>query len=136
MKRLLTAAVGVPIVLAALFYLPGVAFFLFIAVFFDWAALEYVEIVRPHAPHAPLALLLGFVPLVAAGLAWVLSPGTSVVPAPPALLTPSLALLAACLLASAGLGPLVRFARLPLPETIASLGILGFGTPYFARPIA
>jgi phosphatidate cytidylyltransferase len=136
MKRLLTAAVGVPIVLAALFYLPGVAFFLFIAVLFDWAALEYVEIVRPHAPHAPLALLLGCVPLVAAGLAWVLSPGTSVVPAPPALLTPSLALLATCLLASVGFGALVLFARVPLPETIASLGILGFGTPYFALPIA
>jgi phosphatidate cytidylyltransferase len=136
MKRLLTAAVGVPIVLAALFYLPGVAFFLFIAVLFDWAALEYVEIVRPHAPHAPLALLLGFVPLAAAGLAWVLSPGSAPPPTPPALLTPAFALLAAFLLASVGLGTLVLFARVPLPETVASFGILGFGTPYFALPIA
>jgi len=136
MKRLLTAAVGVPIVLAALFYLPGVAFFLFIAVFFDWAALEYVEITRPHAPHAPLAALLGFVPLAAAVLAWVLSPGTPAQPPPPAFLTPSLALLAAGLLAAVGLGTLVLFARVPLPETLASLGILGFGIPYFALPIA
>ena len=92
----------------------------------NWEDLGFELLASPDRP----------VPLVAAGLAWVLSPGTSVVPAPPTLLTPSLALLAACLLASVGLGTLVLFARVPLPETIASLGILGFGTPYFALPIA
>jgi len=66
---------------------------------------------------------------VAAGLAWALTPG---VPAPAAL---PLVLLAAFLLASVGVGSLVLLARVPLPETVASLGILGFGVPYLALPI-
>jgi phosphatidate cytidylyltransferase len=128
MKRLLTAAVGVPIVLAALFLLPGLWFFLFMAVLMEGAVYEYLLIVRPRAPHGPLALLLALVPLAGAGLAWVLAPGRSAEGSP--------ALLAAFLLASVGLGSLVLFARTPLPETLPSLGILGFGTPYFALPLA
>ncbi|HEV7517610.1 MAG TPA: phosphatidate cytidylyltransferase, partial [Thermoanaerobaculia bacterium] len=92
------------------------------------ATYEYVAIVRPRAPHAPLALLLVLVPLAGAGLAYALSPGRD---GPQALY-----LLAAFLLASVGLGSLVLFARIPLEETIASLGILGFGTPYLALPLA
>jgi phosphatidate cytidylyltransferase len=128
MKRLLTAAVGVPIVLAALFFLPAVGFFLFMAVVLEGAAFEYVAIVRPRAPHAPLALLFLLVPLAGAGLAYALSPGRG---GPQALY-----LLAAFLLASVGIASLVLFARVPLEETIASLGILGFGTPYLALPLA
>jgi len=128
MKRLLTAAVGVPIVLAALFLLPAAGFFLFMAVIVLGAAFEYVTIVRPRAPHAPLSLLYALVPLVGAGLAYALTPGRGG-PQP-------LYLLAAFLLASVGIGTLVLFARVPLPETIASLGILGFGTPYLALPLA
>src|SRR6185295_12448856 len=35
-----------------------------------------------------------------------------------------------------GLGTLLLFSRTPLEETIPALGILGFGIPYFALPIA
>jgi phosphatidate cytidylyltransferase len=97
-----------------------------------------VGIVRPRATRAPLLLLLGLVPLLAAGLSYVLSPlalGTPALPPLPPTLAP-LALLAAFLLAAIGLGSLVLFARVPLEETLASLGILGFGAAYFALPLA
>ncbi len=128
MKRLLTAAVGVPIVLAALFFLPAVGFFVFMALLVLGATYEYVKIAQPRAPHAPLALLYVLVPLVGAGLTWALAPGRGG-PQP-------LYLLATFLLASIGLGSLVLFARIPLEESIASLGLLGFGTPYLALPLA
>jgi phosphatidate cytidylyltransferase len=127
MQRLLTAAIGVPLMLAALFYLPGPWFFVFLAVLVDVAVFEYVKIVQPRAPHAPLLVLLGLVPLAAAGLAWALTPGHAVTP---------LGLLLAVLLPSVGLGSLVLLARVPLEETLQSLGILGFGTAWLALPLA
>jgi phosphatidate cytidylyltransferase len=133
MKRLLTAAVGVPIALAALFYFPGWLFFVFIAVFVEGAAWEYLEIVRPQAPHAPLGVFLGLVPLVGAGLAWALTAGNSLARWGGGA---DLALLAAALLGSVVLGSFVLLARVPLNEIVASLGILGFGTPYLALPLA
>jgi phosphatidate cytidylyltransferase len=39
-------------------------------------------------------------------------------------------------LLSVGLGSLVLFSRTPLEETMEGLGLLGFGLPYFAVPIA
>lgn len=129
MQRLLTAALGVPLFLAALFYLPRWGFFLVVAALFDWAAYEYVQIVRPRAPHAPLWLLLAVVPVGAFGLAVALSPERAGFAEPRELL-------AAVSLFSVGLGTLVLLSRAPLQESLASLGILGFGLPYFALPIA
>ena len=37
---------------------------------------------------------------------------------------------------SVGLGTVLLFSRTPLEETLPALGILGFGIPYFALPIA
>ncbi|HTQ79417.1 MAG TPA: phosphatidate cytidylyltransferase [Thermoanaerobaculia bacterium] len=128
MKRLLTAAVGVPLVLAALFWLPEWWFFLFIGIFFVWAAFEYVTIVRPRAASAPLSLLLGLVPLLAAALTFLLSPRHGVIS--------PVELAALVLLPTVGLGTLVLFARVSLEETLQGLGILGFGAPYFALPLA
>lgn len=130
MKRLATAAVGVPIVLAGLFLLPTIWFFLFMALFVEGATYEYLLIVRPRAPHAPLSLLLGLVPLAGGCLTWLLAPGAGRAEWAPA------ALLAAFLLGSVGLGTLLLFSRTPLEETLPGLGILGFGTPYFALPLA
>lgn len=129
MKRLLTAAIAMPIALAAVFLLPGWWFFLIAAVIIDWAAWEYLAIVHPRAPHAPLRLLLGLAPALAAAISYVLADG-----ADPNLLR--LCLLGGALLGAIGLGTLVLFSRTPLDETIAALGILGFGIPYFALPIA
>jgi phosphatidate cytidylyltransferase len=128
MKRLLTAAVGVPIVLAALFLLPAAWFFVFMALLVLGATFEYVKIVRQRAPHAPLNLLFVLVPLAGAGLTYALAPGRGG-PQP-------LYLFAAFLAGAVGLGSLVLFARIPLEETIASLGLLGFGIPYLALPLA
>jgi phosphatidate cytidylyltransferase len=127
MKRLLTGAVGVPIILAALFYLPGIWFFAFLGLLFEGAVFEYLVLVRPRAPRAPLSLLLALVPLAATGLVFGFVSGTRSFP---------LLFLAAPLLATVGLGSLVLFARVPLEETLPALGILGFGTPYFALPLA
>jgi phosphatidate cytidylyltransferase len=129
MQRLLTALIGTPLVLAAVFWLPGWWFFVFMAVVIDWAAFEYLIIVRPRAPHAPLRLLLVLAPVAAYAISFALSDSTD-------LLALRLHLLAGALVISIGLGTVMLFSRTPLEETIPALGILGFGIPYFALPIA
>jgi phosphatidate cytidylyltransferase len=129
MQRLLTAAVAMPIALAALFLLPPWGWFVLVAVIIDWAAFEYVQIVRIRAPHAPLVFLLVLAPLAAWILSVALSDGTQI-------LALRLHLLAGALVLSVGLGTLLLLSRTPLDETIPALGILGFGIPYFALPIA
>jgi phosphatidate cytidylyltransferase len=124
-QRLLTAAIGAPITLAGILLLTGPWFFLFTAVIFTWAAREYVGIVRPRAPHAPLAVLVALVPLVALVMTLSLDPERE-----------QQTLLALGALTSVGIGSMVLFARTPLDETLESLGIVAFGLPYFAVPIA
>lgn len=127
MQRLATAAVGIPLILAALFLLPDRWFFVVIAAIVEGAAWELVAIGRLRAPHAPLSLLLLFVPLAAAGLYLVIEAqrGLSAVE-----------LLAVATALSVGIGSLVLFSRAPVEESIVSLGIFGFGIPYLAVPIA
>ena len=129
MQRLLTAAVLTPLVLLALFKLPGLWFFAFIAIVVDLAAFEYLKIVQGRAPRAPLKLLLVFVPLAAAAVSASLFEGGE-------LLDPRLHLFSAGVLLSVGLGTLILLSRVPLPETLDALGILGFGVLYFALPIS
>jgi phosphatidate cytidylyltransferase len=129
MQRLLTAAILTPLVLLALFKLPGPWFFAFVAVMVDWAAFEYVQIVRNRAPHAPLKTLLIAVPLAAVAVSASLFEGGG-------LLDPRLYLFAAAVLLSVGLGSLILLSRVPLAETLDSLGILGFGVLYFALLIS
>jgi phosphatidate cytidylyltransferase len=129
MKRLVTGFIAAPIALAGVFLLPGWWFFVFIAAIINWAAFEYLVIVRPRAPHAPLRLLLLLAPLAAYAISFALSDGTDI----PEL---RLHLLAGALVISVGLGTLLLFSRTPLEETIPALGILGFGIPYFALPVA
>lgn len=128
MKRLLTAAVLTPLALLALFYLPGPGFFALLAILLDWAAYEFIAIVRPQAPNAPLKVLLVLIPLAALAVSWSLtgSPGAE----------PRLHLLLAGLFFAIGLGTLVLLSRTPLDEVLPALGILGFGTAYFALPIS
>jgi phosphatidate cytidylyltransferase len=129
MQRLLTAALLTPLVLLALFKLPGTWFFVFIAVLVDLAAFEYLQIVRGRAPHAPLKVLLVIVPLAAVAVSASLFEGGE-------LLDPRLHLFTAGVLLSVGLGTLTLLSRVPLPETLDALGILGFGVLYFALPIS
>lgn len=129
MQRLLTAAIATPIVLLAVFKLPGWWFFAFVAVIVCLAAWEYLIIVRPRAPRAPLRLLVVLVPIAAYAISFALIERDS-------LLDLRLHLMAGALVLSVGLGTLLLFSRTPLEETIPALGILGFGIPYFALPIA
>jgi phosphatidate cytidylyltransferase len=129
MQRLLTAAILAPLVLLALFKLPGPWFFAFVAIMVDWAAYEYLQIVRNRAPHAPLKTLLIAVPLAAVAVSASLIEGGE-------LLDPRLHLFAAGVLLSVGLGSLILLSRVPLAETLDSFGILGFGVLYFALIIS
>jgi len=129
MQRLLTAAVATPLALAALFLLPGWWWFAVVALFVDWAAFEYVRIVRPQAPRAPLTVLLVVVPAAAAALSYALTEEV-------AAHEMRLLLLAGGGLLSVLLGTLLLFGRTPLEETLPALGALAFGIPYFVLPIA
>ncbi|HYN21196.1 MAG TPA: phosphatidate cytidylyltransferase [Thermoanaerobaculia bacterium] len=129
MQRLLTAAILMPLVLLALFKLPGTWFFVFIALIVECAVFEYLQIVRNRAPRAPLAPLLVGVPLAAVAVSASLFEGGS-------LIDPRLHLFTAGILLSAGLGTLTLLSRVPLEETLDALGILGFGVLYFALPIS
>ena len=129
MKRVLTALIAAPIAFAAMFLLPPAGFFLVVALVLEIAVWEFLTIVRPGARRAPLWALLVLVPLAAVALSssMVMDDG------------PFLAerhLLAAATLLAVGLGSLVLLARTPLDEVIPALGILCFGIPYFAAPIA
>lgn len=130
MKRLLTAAIGTPLALLGLFFLPPWGFFLFVLAVTLAAVVEYVALARPKAPEAPLWILYFLIPLVAAILCL-----------PPALLRwgsagSDAALLLAAALASVGLGTAILWGRTPIEETFTALGVLGFGVPYFALPAA
>jgi phosphatidate cytidylyltransferase len=138
MPRLLTAAVGVPVCLLAVFKLPGWAFFLLVAFFFAWAALEFVALVRPLAPRAPFRLLLLTATVAAAALVLAIDPeflpqglrGSFAAPS-----TAHAALVAAALLAI--VPPLAVIATgTATAEAVPALALLSWGTLYFAVPLA
>jgi phosphatidate cytidylyltransferase len=127
MKRLLTAAVGTPVILAAVFLLVNWWFFALMVLFMEGAVWEYVEIGRSHAPRAPLRILLLLVPAFSLGLSLVLLESAS--PDSRRLLV-----LGGALLLSVGIGTILLFSRTPLEEMPAALGVLAFGVLYFALP--
>ncbi|HEX7181912.1 MAG TPA: phosphatidate cytidylyltransferase [Thermoanaerobaculia bacterium] len=127
MQRLLTAAVATPLALLALFYLPHLWWFILVAVIVELAVFEFLAIVRSRAPHAPLKPMLLLVPLAAVAMSASMIPGG---------FDPEAHLLLAAAAMSVGAGSLVLLGRTPLEEAIPALGILAFGIPYFAVPIA
>lgn len=132
MQRFLTAILLTPLVLAALFFLPHWGFFLFVTAMIELAVWEYVGIVRSQAPRAPLRALMVLVPLAALAL----SCAFTEIPTSNPAADPRLHLLSAVLFLAVGLGSLVLLSGTPPEEAIPALGILGFGTPYFALAIA
>lgn len=127
MKRLLTAAVLVPIALAAVFGLPGWAFLLVAALPITGGAVEFARLARSTAPKAPWALLPILVPPAAAALAWSITPDVRI--------DPYAALLLGALLAIA-LSVVVLLSGTPAAEALAAAGGFTFAVPYFAVPIA
>jgi phosphatidate cytidylyltransferase len=129
MQRLLTALIATPLALAALFLLPSPWFLAVVALVLEVAVWEYLAIVRPRAPRAPLSALLLLVPVAAMGLSASMIEDTGSFIAEEHLM-------AAAVLLAVGIGSLVLLSRTPLEEAIPALGILCFGVPYFAAPIA
>lgn len=129
MRRLLTAAVAVPLALLATFKFPPWAFFVFLLLIFIPASLEYVQLLRPLAPHAPLLVVPFAVAPAAVGFYWALVAHERVLPT-------DAWVLAACLLATVGVGALVLLGRTPPAEAPAAMGIVGFGVPFFSMPVA
>ena len=129
MRRLLTAAVAVPLALLATFRFPPWAFFLFLLAIFFAASLEYSQLLKPHAPHAPLWLVPVALPPCAAALAWAFSAQQPTMPA-------GVWVLSAGLLLVVVVGTVILLAGTPGAEAPAALGIIGYGIPYFAVPVA
>jgi phosphatidate cytidylyltransferase len=125
MKRLLTSAIGVPLVLAAVFLLKGWWFFAAIALIVEGAVWEFAAILRVRAPSSPLRLLLLLAPLAAWGLSYALTDPIGVTAL-------RYLLFAAVLLLSVGLGTLLLLSRTPLEQTLPAMGGFAFGIPYFA----
>jgi phosphatidate cytidylyltransferase len=128
MRRLLTAAVVVPLVLLATFRLPANGFFVAVLVMIGLGAVEYARLLVPAAPRAPLWLVPLWVPATAAVMFWALGSGDA-----PGL---EASLLAAGLFFTVGIGVLLLASGMPVEETPAALGAIAFGIPYFAVPIA
>jgi phosphatidate cytidylyltransferase len=131
MKRLLTAAIGVPSALFAVFRFPEWAFLLLLLAVFEWAALEFLAMVRPLAPRAPWRLLLITAPLAAVALERALASGLA---GGGGLDAHWLLLLAA---AVAIVPPVaVMLVSTPVEEAIPASAILAWSTLYFAAPVA
>ncbi len=131
MKRLLTAALGVPAALFAVFRFPEWAFLLLLVVVFEWAALEFLAMMRPLAPQAPWRLLLFTAPLDAVALERGLSLGQK----------HGLTLDAHWLLVLAAAVAIVPpvavlLARTPVEQAIPAAAVLAWSTLYFAAPVA
>ncbi|HYU35369.1 MAG TPA: phosphatidate cytidylyltransferase [Thermoanaerobaculia bacterium] len=129
MQRLLTALIGTPLALAALFLLPSPWFLAFLALCVEVAVWEYLGIVRSRAPRAPLWALLVLVPAAAVAFSASMIEQSGAFVAEEHLLTAAVVL-------SVGVGSLVLLCRTPLEEVLPALGILCFGVPYFAAPVA
>jgi phosphatidate cytidylyltransferase len=125
MKRLLTAVVGVPLAVLALFGLPSAAFFLLVATLFCLAAWEYGSIVAHWAPDAPLWLVVPLVPLVA----WTLAPEFEPWRPPEAF-----AMLA--LIVAVGVGAVILLSRTPMAQGAPAMGAIAFGSLYLGLPVA
>jgi len=127
MKRLFTAAIGVPVALFAVFGFPEWAFLLLMLVVFEWAAIEFLGMVRPLAPQAPWRLLLATAPLTALALerglargapvdaSWLLLLATAVAVVPPVA---------------------VLLTRTPVEQAVPASAVLAWATLYFAAPVA
>ncbi len=129
MKRIVTAAVGLPLALAAIFALPGPWFFLALLLLLEVGVLEYAGLVERSASGAPTKGLLVLVPLAAVAL----SPGLWP-PSLPVVTTELVAIFVMAIVLAVGL--LVLLARVPVEQGLTSLGAMAFGIPYFALPLA
>ncbi len=129
MRRIATAAVTVPLALAAVFFLPDLLFFLLLLMVIELAVLEYSALVDRTVPRGPHRVLLFLVPMAAMTLTPDLWPRIAVT-------DPRDLLWVWFLIAAMGLGCLVVWWRMPTDLGLASLGAIAYGLPYLALPLA
>lgn len=132
MTRLLTALVGVPLALAAVFLLPDLWFSLVVVAVFGWAALELIGLVRRWAPQAPVVVLpvLVILGVLAYFYVFLFVNGDGV----PRAESSGMDLFFALLVLSLGAGMLVLFTRTPAEQALPALGAFAFGLPYLVLP--
>lgn len=125
MKRLLTAVVLLPLALAAVFKLSDGWFWLFAVGLVNVAAWEFSRISAAWAPGASRWMLVLTVPAASALLAGALYEGARLG------LMWSL-LLGLLVLLSVGAPMMVLLSGTPIKESLAALGVMGWGTAYFS----
>jgi len=124
-KRVLTTVVLLPLAVAAVFYLSDGWFWLFAVGLVSVAAHEFAQICSAWAPGTSRWMLQLTVPAASALFAGALYEGAR------RPLMWSL-LLGFLVLISVGAAALVLLARTPIRESLAAMGILGWGTAYFS----
>ena len=126
-RRMITTAIGVPVVMAAVFGLPSDVVFAIFLVAFAWAAFEFIQISRTYAPTAPL---WGALPLI------LLASGAGFSALRQGFTGQPLALWLVALggtvtiLASCG----VVLSKVEVRDGLTAVGIVAFAIPYFALP--
>jgi phosphatidate cytidylyltransferase len=131
MQRLLTAAVGGPLLLAATFLLPWPWFFALMLAAVALAAVELTRLLRSLAPGAaPLAALPALVVAAAVALALALAAAPEAADAA----TAEVWIVAGGLALTLGVSAAVLFGRTPAREALIAAGGLCFGTLYLALP--
>lgn len=129
MKRVVTAAVGAPLALVAVFRLPDPWFFLLILALIEVAVVEYAKLSGRCADPRAVRTLLVLVPIGALGLSpslWAHAPESSGLE--PVWL--------AAMMVVVGLSILVVLFRVSPERGLPTLGALAFGWPYFSLPVA
>ena len=127
MKRLVTAAVAVPLALLGVFYLPGPWFLVAVLVLMEIAASELVRLAREAAPGGPHRALYLFVPVMTLGMVPEILGSTVIGPGPGYLW---LGLFAVAVVMSS----LVLGSKVPVEQSLVSIGFLAFGSAYLALP--
>lgn len=129
MKRILTAAVSVPVALAGVFLLPDRWFFSVLVMVALAGTIEFIRIVGSGDPGRTSLALLLTVPTLAA----VMTPGMF-----PQLgsLAPEAVVLVLAVVFVLGFGSIVVVSNTPVAQGLVALGALAFGTLYLAAPVA
>ena len=135
MKRVLTAAVGIPLALWAVFDLPELWFFLLILILVELAVFEYVRLAQAWTSKVVLSSLYLAVPgvITILWLSLVSEWSNSLHPTESVILAMRIGFSTVSCIAVVA-ATWVLFARVPVNNAMSSLGSLCFGIPYLAFP--
>ena len=127
--RIITGLIAMILIMVAVFALPSVGFFAVVLVILWVASAEFIEILRPHVPSAPLKPLLVLMPISAVALSAAFEPETfgfqSEAPF-------GFWILSSFAFVGMTSSLLILFSKSELKDALPAIGILVFGIPYFA----